>query len=112
MASRASSRQVSGASSAGLTTIVLPTAIAGATSVTMIGPGTFHGMMLPQTPNGYRSAIPRTSWHGARGNGRGQGLAGDLVGQARHIGQRPGHGRWAPVRPPDLHRLQGVVQIG
>ncbi len=60
-ASLASSRQVSGASSAGLTTMVLPTAMAGATSVTMIGPGTFHGMMLPHTPNGSRIVIPSTS---------------------------------------------------
>jgi hypothetical protein len=60
IASLARSRQVSGASSAGLTTIVLPVAIAGATSVTMIGPGTFHGMMLPQTPNGSRIVMPRT----------------------------------------------------
>jgi hypothetical protein len=59
-ARRASSRQVSGASSAGLTTIVLPAAIAGATSVTMIGPGTFQGMMLPHTPYGSRIVMPST----------------------------------------------------
>ena len=49
-ASFTSNRQVSGASSAGLITIVLPIAIAGPASLTVFGPGAFQGMMLPHTP--------------------------------------------------------------
>ena len=49
-ANRASSRHVSGASSAGLITIVFPIAIAGPASFTVFGPGAFQGMMLPHTP--------------------------------------------------------------
>ena len=41
---------VSGASSAGLSTTVLPMAIAGAVSWAVSGPGAFHGMMLAHTP--------------------------------------------------------------
>jgi hypothetical protein len=49
-ASFASASAVSGASSAGLITIVLPAAIAAPASVTNIGPGAFHGMIAPTTP--------------------------------------------------------------
>src|SRR5580704_6201352 len=61
IASLTSNRQVNGASSAGLITIVLPIAIAGPASFTVLGPGAFQGMMLPHTPNGSRSVIPITS---------------------------------------------------
>ncbi len=60
-ANRTSRRQVNGASSAGLITIVLPIAIAGPASLTVFGPGAFQGMMLPHTPYGSRSVIPITS---------------------------------------------------
>jgi hypothetical protein len=46
----ASASGVSGASSAGFITIVLPAAIAAPTSVTNIGPGAFQGMIAPTTP--------------------------------------------------------------
>ena len=52
---------VSGASSAGLTTIVLPAASAGATSCAVSDPGAFHGTIAPQTPNGSRIVKARAS---------------------------------------------------
>ena len=49
-ASLAISSGVSGASSAGLSTTVLPMAMAGPVSWAVSGPGAFHGMMLAHTP--------------------------------------------------------------
>ena len=54
-ASRASSPSriaVSGVSSAGLSTTVLPAASAGAKPQPAIGIGKFHGTMMPTTPSG------------------------------------------------------------
>ncbi|BAS15880.1 hypothetical protein AHiyo8_41830 [Arthrobacter sp. Hiyo8] len=54
-ASRASSPSliaVSGVSSAGLSTTVLPAASAGAKPHAAIGIGKFHGTIMPTTPNG------------------------------------------------------------
>ena len=57
-ASRASSPRrtaVSGVSSAGLSTTVLPAASAGAKPQPAIGMGKFHGTMMPTTPSGSRN---------------------------------------------------------
>ena len=51
-ASSASRRAVSGVSSAGLSTTVLPAASAGAKPQPAIGIGKFHGTIIPTTPSG------------------------------------------------------------
>ena len=52
----AKSSAVSEVNSAGLSTLVLPSAIAGAIFQASISSGKFHGMIWPQTPTGMRSA--------------------------------------------------------
>ena len=56
-ASRSSSSAVSGVSSAGLSTIVLPAASAGATFHAAMTSGKFHGTMSPTTPSGSRKVM-------------------------------------------------------
>ena len=51
---------VSGASSADLTTTVLPATSAGATLSAINSRGTFHGMMAPTTPSGSRTVTEST----------------------------------------------------
>ncbi len=61
-ASRASSPSriaVSGVSSAGLRTTVLPAASAGAKPQPAIGIGKFHGTMMPTTPSGSLNVTSR-----------------------------------------------------
>ena len=53
--SSASRSAVSGVSSAGLSTTVLPAASAGANPHPAIGMGKFHGTMIPTTPSGSRN---------------------------------------------------------
>ena len=53
--SSASRRAVSGVSSAGFSTTVLPAASAGAKPQPAIGMGKFHGTMIPTTPSGSRN---------------------------------------------------------
>ena len=57
-ARRASASEARGASSAGLTTIVLPAPMAEATSWMNIGAGAFHGMIAATTPYGSRTVRP------------------------------------------------------
>jgi hypothetical protein len=57
-ASSARSRAESGVADAGLTTIELPTASAGATFQVVMAKGKFHGTMRPQTPTGSRKVRP------------------------------------------------------
>ena len=52
-----SSIAVSGVSSAGLSTIVLPAASAGATFHDAIASGKFHGVIRPTTPSGSRNVM-------------------------------------------------------
>ncbi len=54
---RSSSSAVSGVSSAGLSTTVLPAASAGATFQDAITSGKFHGTIRPTTPNGSRKVM-------------------------------------------------------
>ena len=54
---RSSSSEVSGVSAAGLRTIVLPAASAGATFHEAITSGKFHGVIRPTTPSGSRNVI-------------------------------------------------------
>ena len=49
---------VSGVSSAGLRTTVLPAASAGASFHDAIASGKFHGVMSPTTPSGSRTVKP------------------------------------------------------
>ena len=49
-----------GASSADLTTTVLPATSAGATFSAISSIGTFHGMIAPTTPNGSRTVTDST----------------------------------------------------
>ncbi len=51
---------VSGASSADLTTTVLPATSAGATFSAISSIGTFHGMIAPTTPSGSRTVTEST----------------------------------------------------
>ncbi len=60
-ASRASSIAVSGVSSAGLSTTVLPAASAGANAHDAIGIGKFHGTITPTTPSGSWKVTSRPS---------------------------------------------------
>ena len=68
MASSASASAVSGVTSAGLTTIELPIAKAGAAFQLRMSIGKFHGVMAAQTPIGSRkvmrvpSAFPGMVW--------------------------------------------------
>ena len=56
-ASSASRIAVSGVSSAGLRTTVLPAASAGANAQPAIGIGKFHGTIAPTTPSGSRKVM-------------------------------------------------------
>ena len=58
-ASSASLMAVSGVSSAGLRTTVLPAARAGANPQTAIGIGKFHGTMIPTVPSGSLNVTSR-----------------------------------------------------
>jgi hypothetical protein len=54
-ASRASSIEEAEVISDGFSTIVLPAASAGASDITAMKVGEFHGVMTPTTPSGSRS---------------------------------------------------------
>ena len=56
-ASRSNSSAVSGVSSAGLSTTVLPAASAGASFHEAIASGKFHGTISPTTPSGSRNVM-------------------------------------------------------
>ena len=97
-ASRASSARriaVSGVSSAGLSTTVLPAASAGAKPQPAIGIGKFHGTMTPTTPSGslnVRSTPPATGiWRPNSRSGRaavvGEDVA-DVAGLPARVAQR------------------------
>ena len=64
---RASSTTDAGASSGGLTTIVLPVASATDTFFVAISSGWFHGVIRPHTPSGRRRTIARWSFASANG---------------------------------------------
>ena len=55
---RSNSSAVSGVSSAGLSTTVLPAASAGASFHAAIVSGKFHGVISPTTPSGSRKVMP------------------------------------------------------
>ena len=55
---RSNSSAVSGVSSAGLSTTVLPAASAGASFQAAIVSGKFHGVISPTTPSGSRTVMP------------------------------------------------------
>ena len=57
MAIRSNSSAVSGVSSAGLSTTVLPAASAGASFHAAIDSGKFHGVISPITPSGSRNVM-------------------------------------------------------